>query len=156
MYIKPLLIWIIKLTDRNWNRIYMTQSNRSPASMRRFTLIFMLPDSAFILIAAQIKPSITPIAAQPNAFPIYFDWFSNGKCKKETKIHFIEMIKNVYKVSNCLFSHLLCNLRVHKSRNEWITITKPTQWTVRWPKWLRVGAAQTFHSIMTPTKRMQE
>lgn len=52
----------------------MTQSNRSPASMRLFTLMFMLPDSAFILIAAQMKARITPITAQPSAFPI--DFFS--------------------------------------------------------------------------------
>lgn len=50
-------------------KFYMTQSNRSPASMRLFTFMFMLPDSAFILIAAQMKPRITAMTAQPNAFP---------------------------------------------------------------------------------------
>lgn len=38
----------------------------------------MLPDSAFILIAAQTKPKITAITAQPNAFPkkTYLFWLS--------------------------------------------------------------------------------
>lgn len=38
--------------------------------MRLFTLIFILPDSAFMLNAAQMKPRITAITAQPNAFPL--------------------------------------------------------------------------------------
>lgn len=61
----------------------MTQSNRSPASMRLFTLMFMLPDSAFILIAAQMKARITPITAQPSAFPKDFCFFISNVWKNE-------------------------------------------------------------------------
>lgn len=64
-----LMYKIIKLSTRQllylqFGIYYMTHSNRSPASMRRFTLIFILADSAFRLIDAQINPNITLIMAQ--------------------------------------------------------------------------------------------